>query len=52
MTMKPSFVLINKKTLSETNNRNQEGWIWESIEKGGMLTIRHQTGNLVSVIGN
>lgn len=44
--------MVNKKLISETNNRNKEGWSWKPMEIGRMLTIRHQTGNRISVVGN
>lgn len=52
MTIKPSCIMVNKKLISETNNWNQEGWSWKPMKIGGILTIRHQTGKRISVVGN
>lgn len=29
---------------------NAEGWSWKPFAKGGILTIRHHTGNQVKVL--
>jgi len=50
MTKKPNSVLVNQTEIRETNQPNEEGWSWRSLEKGGILTIRHQNGNRVAVM--
>ena len=42
----------NQTQIRETNLPNEEGWSWNSLEKGGVLTIRHQNGNRIAVMGN
>jgi hypothetical protein len=39
---KPSAIKVNSKTLNE--------WSWESLDKGGVLTIKKSTGNEVEII--
>jgi hypothetical protein len=51
MTGKPVEVLVNQKPIPE-NETNQEGWGWKPMEKGGLLTIRHEKGNRIAVMGN
>ncbi|MDP3644297.1 MAG: hypothetical protein Q8S54_14045 [Bacteroidota bacterium] len=52
MTEKPKAVMVNLKKISENNLPDQEGWNWKPLEKGGILTIRHRSGNRIAVIGN
>lgn len=52
MTKKPGAVLVNSKVISESIDNKTEGWAWKSMEKGGFLTIRHQRGNRITVMGN
>jgi hypothetical protein len=52
MTKKPNSVLVNQTPIRETNQPNEEGWSWSPLEKGGILTISHQNGNRITVMGN
>jgi len=52
MTLKPGGVLVNKNKIQETEMNDAEGWSWKPLEKGGILTIRHKTGNQVKVWAN
>jgi len=52
MTKKPVAVLVNQKNIPETDISEPEGWNWKSLEKGGLLTIRHLNGNRVAIMGN
>lgn len=52
MTAKPGAVLVNNNKIPENKLNNTEGWNWKALEKGGILTIRHQTGNQVKVLTN
>jgi hypothetical protein len=52
MTKKPNSVLVNQTEISETNQPNEEGWSWSSLEKGGILTISHHNGNRIAVLEN
>lgn len=42
MQSKPSAIKVNNSTLN--------GWTWESLDKGGVLTIKKSTGNQVEII--
>jgi len=46
---KPSKILVNGKILAFTEEENAQGWSWQNLEKGGILTIRQQTGNKVDI---
>jgi hypothetical protein len=45
---KPSTVLLNDNPMIET--KADEGYSWNSLEKGGVLTIRRKNGDRVLII--
>jgi hypothetical protein len=49
LTDKPEKVIVNQKTIQESDNKQSEGWNWKAKDHGGILTIRHLNGNEVSV---
>jgi hypothetical protein len=49
MVSKPVKVMLWKNELPERNNLDSEGWQWIPMEKGGLLKIRHETANVVTV---
>lgn len=51
MTQKPSEVLVNLQPTLETKQTDEEGWNWQPLEKGGILTVRHLNGNRIAVMG-
>jgi hypothetical protein len=48
---KPEFVYVNNTSLPQTDSPDQEGWSWQPLEKGGLLTVRHISGNEIAVFG-
>lgn len=52
LTAKPKTIKVDGKTLKETTDINSNGWIWQSLKKGGVLTIKHTVGNNIVVLGN
>ena len=48
--LKPSKVMVDKNTLNEANFTDAEGWSWEPLRKGGVLTIKHKTSNKIKVL--
>ncbi len=52
MTEKPGKILVNQKPIPEQALAGQEDWSWDSMEKGGILIIRHLKGNKIVVMGN
>jgi hypothetical protein len=47
---KPTRVTVNKKELKEVQQViNGEGWLWQPLYRGGVLTIKHENGNTVTV---
>lgn len=52
MTQKPDMILVNLKKISETDQSAIEGWSWKPLESGGILTIRHTSGNRIVVLSD
>lgn len=50
MPVKPVKVTTDDVTIPESDMTNTDGWSWKSLKAGGVLTIRHQNGNNVSVM--
>jgi hypothetical protein len=50
LAVKPDKVLVNDKPVPETAADNDECWSWKPLKTGGLLTVRHQSGNNVSVM--
>jgi len=46
--VKPSAVLLNNNKLTETESG--EGYSWQPLEKGGVLSVRRKNGNRVVVM--
>jgi len=50
LTQKPAAVLVNQKNISELKNLDGEGWSWKALEEGGVLTVRHSSGNKIAIL--
>ena len=50
MVEKPSGVLVNHNEIKEQKKIKDECWIWEPLEKGGILTINHLNGNHIRIL--
>jgi hypothetical protein len=48
ITTKPADVLINSIPVPETSG-GSEGWSWKPLDEGGILTIRHRSGNDIQI---
>jgi hypothetical protein len=46
---KPESVLVNENRIQETKDKTVEGWVWEPLEKGGVLRIHHVKSGKVSI---
>jgi len=44
----PSGVLVNHKEIERSDSG--QGWSWEPLDKGGVLTIRHLEGNHIRIL--
>ncbi|MFY9152357.1 MAG: hypothetical protein WAO52_10100 [Prolixibacteraceae bacterium] len=47
---KPKSLKVNGNLLKEVNDNNSEGWIWQSLDNGGILRINHSKGNEIAII--
>ena len=37
----PKKITVNGNSLKQVENINEEGWVWQLLDKGGLLTIKH-----------
>ena len=49
MGAKPVKIILDKTELAERRDLNAEGWTWQPLPQGGILRIRHQSGNALKV---
>jgi hypothetical protein len=49
MTSKPTRVTIWNNEIRERKDLEEEGWVWQPLERGGLLKIRHDNGNLIKI---
>ncbi|MBP1668312.1 MAG: hypothetical protein H6Q21_678 [Bacteroidetes bacterium] len=47
---KPERVGVNDSELAETDDMAAEGWMWQPLDEGGILTIKHADGNKIEVM--
>jgi hypothetical protein len=52
MTLKPGKVLVNQQSIPENDLKGVEGWSWQPFNTGGILTIKHISGNSIVVLAN
>ncbi|MEP6947927.1 MAG: hypothetical protein ABI863_01570 [Ginsengibacter sp.] len=48
---KPSAVMLDQKPANELKELSVEGYIWKSLKKGGILTIKRQNSHKVIIVG-
>jgi hypothetical protein len=47
----PAEVIVNKITLNrKSDGQTGEGWSWQPLDKGGVLRIKHTSGNTVKIV--
>lgn len=46
---KPKEVKVNETILEEVADDSSEGWIWQSLDKGGVLKIKHTKGSKIEI---
>jgi hypothetical protein len=49
ITNKPKSIRINKEEISQSKDLSTQGWIWQPLDKGGVLQIKHTTGSNVVI---
>ena len=50
MMEKPGKVTAGGNPLNEVHSEDGEGWSWRPLQKGGLLTVRHETGKEIMVL--
>ena len=48
----PKKVIVDGKNLSEVNFLSEDSWIWQPLNIGGVMEIRHSSGNQVEIVLN
>ncbi len=49
LSARPGEIKVNDILLQEIDDTSSAGWIWQSLDKGGILTIRHSQGNKITI---
>jgi hypothetical protein len=49
LTQKPSAVLLDMKEIPE-NGSDGDHWIWTGMKSGGLLTVKHKSGNHIIIL--
>ncbi len=50
LTTKPKRILANNVLLKESKDNGAEGWTWQPLKKGGVLTVHHSQSNAVKIV--
>ncbi len=49
---KPEIVMQNGAVLQETEENAVNGWTWQPLNEGGILSVKHTDGNEIEIIKN
>jgi hypothetical protein len=49
-TTKPRGIKVNGNNLKEVTDLNSEGWLWQSLDEGGVLKINHAKGAKIEIV--
>jgi hypothetical protein len=49
LTSKPKKVTVNGKIIMEVQDKSSEGWVWQNLPSGGVLTLRQSIGNRIEI---
>jgi hypothetical protein len=47
---KPKSVTVKGRKINQINEVKKQGWSWKELNKGGVLTIRHESGNKIAIV--
>jgi hypothetical protein len=50
LTSKPGSVTVNGTALGEVGDEEIEGWVWQALEKGGVLKINQAKGSKIEIV--
>jgi len=49
LTAKPASITVSGKKLAEVAGKNKEGWFWQPLDKGGILSVSQKLGNMIVI---
>jgi len=49
LTGKPVKISINGKLLAQTNDKNKDGWFWQPLDQGGILSLKQKLGDKIEI---
>jgi hypothetical protein len=49
LTSTPKEIKVNDKELEQTDGKDVEGWSWQTLPEGGILTIHKTHGTMVQI---
>ncbi|MFA6246778.1 MAG: hypothetical protein WC615_07550 [Mucilaginibacter sp.] len=49
LTAKPASITVSGKKLTEVAGKNKEGWFWQPLDKGGILSVSQKLGNMIVI---
>jgi hypothetical protein len=49
LTSKPKKVTVNGTIIMEVQDKSSEGWVWQNLPSGGVLTLRQSIGNRIEI---
>ena len=52
LTQKPTAVLVNKNKIVESPIAETESWSWKPLNRGGIITVKHTSGNMITILAN
>jgi len=47
---KPREIKVNGELLDKSDGPSSEGWIWQGLDQGGVLTINQSKGNSIEIV--
>lgn len=50
MQKKPTMVMADGTKLNKTTKANNDGWMWQNLETGGVLKVRHNKGAKITIV--
>lgn len=50
MQKKPGMVMADERKLTRTTKTDVDGWMWQDLENGGVLKVKHSAGNKISIV--
>jgi hypothetical protein len=49
LSQRPDKVLISGNLITDKPNKQGKVWVWKQLAKGGVLELKHSSGNVVDI---